>query len=87
MPAWADIKELAKIYAEAARKTEETGVLHNVDHMAPLAGRLTSGLHVHWNLRVIVASENQSKGARFIEDLAVAAFVAPGMEIRPILEA
>lgn len=62
MPPWVDLTAIAAIYAEAARITAETGVVHEVDHIWPLAGRDACGLHVPWNLRVITAVENRTKG-------------------------
>jgi hypothetical protein len=55
---WEDID--AK-YAEALFKTMETGIKHHVDHIYPLRGKNSSGLHVPWNLRVIPASVNLRK--------------------------
>src|SRR5256885_974184 len=52
-PSWADAAEIRAKYAEAARLTTESGIRHEVDHYFPLKGRRVSGLHVHFNLRVI----------------------------------
>lgn len=62
-PPWSDLVAIAAIYAEARRLTAETGELHVVDHIVPMCGRIVSGLHVPWNLRVIHWRENAQKGA------------------------
>lgn len=67
MPAWADREAIAAVYAEAARLTRETGVPHEVDHIEPLLGANASGLHVHYNLRVITRTENRRKSNRRIQ--------------------
>src|SRR5580704_9605208 len=38
-------------YDKARRLTKETGIRHVVDHIAPLNGALSCGLHVPWNLQ------------------------------------
>lgn len=63
-PSWLSAIELAQIqemYDVAAAKTMQTGIQHHVDHIHPLQGRGFNGLHVPWNLRVIVAHENHVK--------------------------
>lgn len=64
LPPWADLLEIRAVYAEAARKTAETGVQHEVDHIIPIMGRGVCGIHVSWNLRVITKAENRSKNNR-----------------------
>ena len=48
-------------YDEARRLTKETGIRHVVDHIAPLNGAHSCGLHVPWNLQVLTHSENLRK--------------------------
>jgi len=68
MPQWADIANLVPFYAEALRRTRETGVEHQVDHYYPLLGETVCGLHVQQNVRVISAADNLAKGNRLPED-------------------
>ncbi len=63
-----DAQELAAInefYYEALRLTNLTGVAHDVDHILPIA---LGGSHSAYNLQVLTASENRSKGCKFREE-------------------
>lgn len=62
-PPWADKDAIRAIYEECARLRREGHDVH-VDHIMPLRGVNMSGLHVHWNLQILPAKENLSKGNR-----------------------
>lgn len=64
MPPWADRDAIKAVYSEAAALTAATGVQHHVDHVFPLKGRNSCGLHVAANLRVTTAAENIKKSNR-----------------------
>ena len=67
-PAWANMDKMNETYKECKRISEETGILHHVDHIIPLNGRNVSGLHVETNLQIITAYENLSKRNSFAGD-------------------
>ena len=54
--------QLQWFYASAKMMSETSGTKHHVDHIHPLQGDGFNGLHVPWNLRIIKAAENISKG-------------------------
>ena len=67
MPSWltaADHLEFDSVYKYCAG-LRAAGLDYHVDHIVPLRGKSVSGLHVPWNLQVIPAVENMSKGNRF----------------------
>lgn len=63
-PSWANKSELAQAYTEASFVQWATGKPHHVDHIYPLVHAKFSGLRVPWNLQILTASENMSKGNR-----------------------
>lgn len=68
MPNWLSDDDqwlIAEVYDLALQRSALTGVSWHVDHVVPLQGKNVSGLHVPWNLQVILASENLRKGNRF----------------------
>lgn len=59
-------RQIRAIYREAKNRD---GGPWDVDHIIPLKGVGVSGLHVPWNLRIVPAAENRSKGAKLIPGL------------------
>lgn len=64
-PEWLTSSDLVNIkgfYAMSIRISKCLGIVHHVDHIVPLRGKTVSGLHVPWNLQVLPAKLNISKG-------------------------
>lgn len=66
MPKWVNRADLLRIYQQRETIARETGREYHVDHIVPLRGRLASGLHVPWNLRIIPGIENRRKSNKLV---------------------
>lgn len=64
-PNWVEKSDLIPFYEEARRLTEQTGILHHVDHIIPIKHDLVCGLNCPSNLQVITAEENLRKSNKF----------------------
>ena len=67
-PLWANEEAIKAIYAEAARRTRETGIRHEVDHIYPLQSDIVCGLHCEANLQILTKVDNIRKGNRMPEN-------------------
>lgn len=61
-------EEIQSIYKDCVAKTKETGIEYHVDHIVPITNETICGLHVPWNLQIITAKDNLSKGNRLREE-------------------
>jgi 5-methylcytosine-specific restriction endonuclease McrA len=70
-PAWlaaGELEQMRELYTCAQMFKLYTGQDYHVDHIVPLRGKNVCGLHVPWNLQVILAKENLSKSNKLIQD-------------------
>lgn len=62
-PPWADVKAIRALYAEVKRRNRKAGCnMWSVDHIVPIRGKNVSGLHIDYNLRIMLMKDNSSKG-------------------------
>ena len=69
-PKWLTAEHKAEIrakYLKAQELKKQTGQLYEVDHIEPILGDNVCGLHVPWNLRVILKEENLKKSNKRLE--------------------
>ncbi len=61
-PKWADKEKIERIYQQAALMNKLNPEMeYQVDHIIPLNGELVCGLHMHENMQILPAKQNQAK--------------------------
>lgn len=64
-PPWVSREDLRAINDQRKQVEAASGEAYHVDHEIPLRHPLVCGLTVPWNLRIVPAVVNMSKGARW----------------------
>lgn len=60
---------LAEIYHLASLRTSVLGKVFHVDHMVPLTSEFVCGMHVSYNLQVLLGKENSAKRNHYWPDM------------------
>lgn len=69
IPRWLTLEHrelIAIYYIDAINISLKTGIPHEVDHIVPLCGKEVSGLHVPWNLQIILMTDNLAKSNKLV---------------------
>lgn len=69
IPRWANLADIQRFYACAAKVTKQTGVMAHVDHIVPLQSDYVCGLHWAVNLTIMTDAYNKRKGNRWWPDM------------------
>ena len=64
-PGWCEHESIFLLYQESQRISQDTGIMHNVDHIVPLINPKVCGLHCLANLRIIPDHDNKVKNNKF----------------------
>ena len=70
-PKWLNkdqVQQMKNLYKEARSLSKITNIQHHVDHILPLNNEMLSGLHVPWNLQILIYRDNIQKSNKVDEE-------------------